>query len=445
MRIAYLTAGAAGMYCGSCMHDNALARALIAEGHECLLLPVYTPIRTDEVDVSTENVFFGGINVYLQQKLPWVGRLPRPLVRWLDTPWVLRLATRRAASTQASLLGDLTVSMLQGSHGRQASEVLRLADWMKQKFHPDVVILTNLLIGGCIPDLRAATGAKVGVWLQGDDIFLDHLLPRHREEATKLMSELGKEVDHFLVNSHFYADKMSQRLGIDRDRFVVLPLAIDIHDLAPRPTASDSSAGSSDSTSETSVPRIGYFARLAPEKGFHVAVEAFIQLSKQLGPGSVQFHYGGWLGKQNEAYFSETVQQLDRAGLTPFHFHHGSPNRSEKASLLRSFDLFSVPTVYEEPKGLFVLEALASGVPVVQPDHGAFPELLASSGGGVLVTPEDPSALASEWLRLITDQSARQQLGQEGYQGVHARHTIRQQAAQLAAILEGRVQPVLNC
>src|SRR5437762_1513939 len=68
MKIVYITAGAAGMYCGSCMHDNTLVAALHQLGHDAILLPTYTPLRTDEEDISQQRVFFGGINVYLQQK-----------------------------------------------------------------------------------------------------------------------------------------------------------------------------------------------------------------------------------------------------------------------------------------------------------------------------------------------------------------------------------------
>ncbi len=78
MRIAFITAGAAGMYCGSCMKDNTLVSALIQQGHDALLIPTYTPIRTDEEDVSQGKVFFGGINVYLQQK-SWLFR---------HSPWI---------------------------------------------------------------------------------------------------------------------------------------------------------------------------------------------------------------------------------------------------------------------------------------------------------------------------------------------------------------------
>src|SRR2546427_5848986 len=68
MKIVYLAAGAANMYCGTCLHDNTLATALRAAGEDVILAPTYTPLRTDEENISDGHVFFGGINVYLQQK-----------------------------------------------------------------------------------------------------------------------------------------------------------------------------------------------------------------------------------------------------------------------------------------------------------------------------------------------------------------------------------------
>ncbi len=120
MRIAYLTAGAAGMYCGSCLHDNTLAAELLRQGEEVVLVPIYTPIRTDEIDVSQPRVFFGGINVYLQQKWAFFRRTPRWLDKWLDHPALLRLVSGRASSVNPAALGDLTVSILRGEEGTSA-------------------------------------------------------------------------------------------------------------------------------------------------------------------------------------------------------------------------------------------------------------------------------------------------------------------------------------
>src|SRR5262245_2243189 len=107
MRIAYITAGAGGMFCGSCLRDNTLVAALAAQGHDALLIPTYTPIRTDEADVSQPRVFFGGINVFLQQKWSLFRHTPWTFDRLLDAPGLLRWVSRFAVRTRAEDLGEL--------------------------------------------------------------------------------------------------------------------------------------------------------------------------------------------------------------------------------------------------------------------------------------------------------------------------------------------------
>src|SRR5438046_245387 len=114
MKILSITAGAAGMYCGSCLRDNALAAELIAEGHDVILLPLYTPTLTDEPNVSANKVFFGGISVYLEQKMPLFRRLPPFMDRLWDSMYALRAASKSSISTSPQLLGEMTVSMLKG-------------------------------------------------------------------------------------------------------------------------------------------------------------------------------------------------------------------------------------------------------------------------------------------------------------------------------------------
>ncbi len=441
MRIAYLTAGAAGMYCGSCMHDNALAKALVSRGCDCLLLPVYTPIRTDEESVSTDQIFFGGINVFLQQKLPLLGRLPRFMTGWLDSPWLLRVATRKAGGTRAETLGDLTISMLQGKVGHQAAEVERLVRWLTDEFKPDCVLLSNLLIGGCIPEIRQALpNCKIYAWLQGDDIFLDFLPDAYRDQATALLGELAQQTDACLVNSRFYAESMGQRLGLSADHFRLLPLSINTTDFLPlglerihgiRPPQPI---------------RIGFFARLAPEKGFHNLVDAFIDLARSYSDIQsedaivasrlpLELHYAGWLGEQHSDYFAAQQTKLNRAGLEEQHVHHGSPDRNGKLAFLRHVDLLCVPTDYADPKGLFLLEAMAAGLPVVQPNHGAFPELIEATRGGLLYQAGHKESMITALSSLIDDASLRRSLGQSGHEAVQANHSIDQQATQLLALL----------
>src|SRR5258708_6993461 len=153
MRIAFITAGAAGMYCGSCLRDNALVTALRARGHDALPVPTYTPLTLDEPEAHHSKVFLGGVNVYLQDKSRLFRHTPRFLDKLFDAPRLLQWAGRLATRTDYSKLGGLTISMLEGTDGHQVKEVHRLADWLKGEVKPEVVLLTNVLLSGIVPVL----------------------------------------------------------------------------------------------------------------------------------------------------------------------------------------------------------------------------------------------------------------------------------------------------
>lgn len=422
MRITYLTAGAAGMFCGSCMHDNTLAKALIKRGCDVQLLPLYTPIRTDEENVSVDEVFFGGINVYLKQQFSPYRWLPRWMTFWLDHPAIIRFATSFGIKTTAKDLGPLTVSVLRGEQGFQAQEVQRLVDWIASQPRPDVLVLTNILIAGVVPSIRKKIDARVFVTLQGDDIYLDDLPEPWRTESLDEIKKLLPSIDGFLTNSRYYADYMADYLGAPREKFQIVPLGLDLADFkefSPERTTIDELLTHK---AADEVWTIGYLARLAPEKGLHVLVDAFIELKKRPHHAKTRLSVAGWLGAHRRDYANEQFKKLEKAGLSAHVDRVGEVDRTGKLAFLKSLDVLSVPTTYREPKGLFVLEALAAGAPVVQPEHGAFPELIASTGGGELFPPEDATALADRLDLILRDQGRREQLAQTGWQAVHSRY-----------------------
>ncbi len=347
-------------------------------GCDVTLVPLYTPIRTDEADVSLDRVFFGGINVYLQQKVPLFRLLPRALDRWLDAPWLLRRLAAGRIEVDARELGELTVSMLQGEHGRQRKEVFRLVDWLERHARPQLVNLSNILIAGCVPHLKARLKVPVLVTLQGDDLFLEQLAAPYKQRALAEIHRLAREIDGFLVFSHYYADFMSGYLKLDRAKFHVVPLGLSLDDFhLPEPAPRERP------------PTIGYMARICPEKGFHRLVDAFLLLHQRPGLEQVRLRAAGWLGPGDKTFFEKQLERLQAAGVADRFRYDGVVERAEKLELLRSIDVLSVPTEYHEPKGIFVLEAWAAGLPVVQPAHGAFPEMLTATGGGLLVKPND--------------------------------------------------------
>ncbi|MFO0902581.1 MAG: glycosyltransferase family 4 protein [Pirellulales bacterium] len=411
LHVVYLTSGAAGMICGSCLHDNTLARALTRAGVDIQLVPTYTPIKTDEPDASESQVFFGGLNVYFAQKIPGYAWLPLWMTNWLDHPALLRWATSFAIQTNARDLGALAVSMLEGERGRQRHQVAKLVNWLAAQPRIDVLHFTNLLIGGCIPTLKRRLGCPVVVTLQGDDIFLDYLPAPFRDQAIYQLKRLVPLVDRFVVNSRYYGQLMADLLEIPARQWEVVPLTIDTTDFERASPPPSTTKPSSSST-------IGYLARLAPEKGLHVLVDAFLELKRRPGAEAVRLAIAGWLGPQHRAYAESQFAKLRAAGWGECFEYVGEIDRRTKVEFLRGLDVFSVPTTYRDPKGLFALESLAAGVPVVMPSHGGFPEMLERVGGGLLVPPEDPVALADALQALLGDEHRRERLGAAGRAGV---------------------------
>jgi glycosyltransferase involved in cell wall biosynthesis len=435
LKIAYLTAGAAGMICGSCLHDNALARALIDLGHDVQLIPLYTPIRTDEPDVSREQVFYGGINMYLQQKMPLFRWLPKWLDRWLDQPWILRWASGRSVRIDPKEVADLALSVLRGADGFQRKEVERLADWLTGELKPDVIVFSNILTAGCVAEIKRRLAVPVVVTLQGDDSFLRGLPDEYQSQAVELISRLAENVDAFIANSEFYKEAMADYLRLDRAKIAVVPLGLDTRDYEPAPSAPNRPAG------ESLPPTIGYLARLAPEKGLHVLAAAFQRLRTLPGTENARLRIAGWLGESQRAYADKVFNGLRSAGLGEAFEYLGEVDRRGKLDFLASLDVLAVPTTSQEPKGLFVLEAIAAGVPVVQPDHGAFPEMLRDLEGGLLHRPEDAEHLAERIHELLLDPQRRSELAATGRLNLQARRSARRMAEATVKVLRDVLKP----
>jgi glycosyltransferase involved in cell wall biosynthesis len=469
LRIIYLTAGAAGMICGSCLHDNTLARALMQLGHDVQLVPLYTPIETDEPNVSRKEVFFGGINLYLQQKFPLLRRLPKWLDHWLDHPRLIRWAAGRSVKIDPIEVADLAVSLLRGMEGHQRKEVERLAEWLSGDLKPDVLVFSNVLTAGCVPEIKRRMGVPVVVTLQGDDIFVRALPQPQQAQVREAIRDLGRHIDAFFVHSRYYADAMAAYLGLPRDKMRIVPLGIDTRlfdeplsevpagpgagsrsgqasgAALPAPWPSDQAhvAGTSGSSADAAAsmqdagagqavgspagavrpPTVGYLARLAPEKGLHVLAEAFLLLRQMPGTESARLRIAGWLGPAHRAYAEQVFARLRQAGLEHAFEYVGQVDLPGKVAFLKSLDVLAVPTTYQEPKGLFVLEAMAAGVPVVLPEHGAFPEVVAETSGGLLHRPEDPAHLAARLHELLTDADLRRRLGEMARQAVRTRRS----------------------
>lgn len=416
MKILYITAGAAGMYCGSCLRDNALAAELMAQGHDVTLVPIYTPILTDETDVSQERVFFGGISVYLQQHMTLFRKTPWLLDRLWDSTFALKMAARRSIPVNPRLLGELTVSMLEGEDGHQGKELLKLIHWMRNEAPPDVINLPNSLLISLAGPIKRALGRPVYCTLQGEDLFLSGLEDSYRNRALELIRANVEFVDGFIAVSDYYADFMSDYLGIPEEKIHVVPLGINVEGFeAKQRTASD-------------VFKIGFFARVAPEKGLHVLCEAYRLLRSRTDSPKARLEVAGYLAPEHKQYLKAIEQQMSDWGYGDEFHYRGVLDRREKIEFLKNLDVLSVPATYDEPKGIFLLEAMACGVPVVQPRRGAFTEVIKKTRGGILVEPERADRLADGLLTIWKDPALADELGRNGFEAVRKHYTASRMA-----------------
>ena len=420
MKIVQLTPGAGGMYCGNCFRDNALVAEWRKMGHDALMASLYLPMTLDEEDQSKgAPVFFAGTNVYLAQIFPLFGKAPDWLRSWLASPGLLKWAGNRAAKTRADQLGDLTLSMILGELGNQARDLDDLITWLKSEHKPDVVCLSNALLVGMTRRIRSDVGVPVVVELQGEDTFLDSLPESHRAKCWAALRERAAEVDLFIAPSHYFAELMTKRLDLRPERVRVVYNGIRLDGYEPAPA-------------NLSPPVLGYFARMCKEKGLDTLIAAFIHIRKSNLVPNLRLRVGGAMGPSDEPFVAKLKEELRVNGLSDDVEFHPNLDKPAKQAFMKSLSVFSVPALYGEAFGLYLIEAWASGVPVVQPRHAAFPELMRASGAGVICEPRDPTALAQAIADVLNTPGKRQQLSDAA---LNASRTIFNVSAMASGVL----------
>jgi glycosyltransferase involved in cell wall biosynthesis len=427
MNIVQITPGAGSMYCGNCFRDNALVAALRRMGHSVLMVPLYLPLTLDEEDQSHGvPIFFNGINVYLEQKSEWYRSAPQWLHKFFASAQLLKLAASRAAKTRASDLGDITLSMIRGEDGHQARELDELIAFLKTQPKPDIICLSNALLAGLARKLKSELRVPIACVLQGEDTFLDALPDSHRALTWKTLAERCADIDLFIPPTQYFANLMRERLNLPEQRVRIIFDGINLDGYEP----------STIDHQPSTTPTLGYFARMCREKGLDTLVEAFIILKERDTVKNLKLKIGGGCGP-SDLPLVESLRDRLRAKVFLEHVEfHPNVDRAGKQAFLRSLSVFSVPALYGEAFGLYVIEALASGVPVVQPRHAAFPELIESTGGGVLCEPGDPKSLADALESLLLDPSRPCALGQAGRKAVEEKFSAEAMAKETVRAFE---------
>ena len=426
MRIAQLMPGmCAVFYCENCIRDDVLGAALGRLEHETFVVPLYMPML-GERPPGDAPIFFGGINVFLQQKLALFRRTPRWLDRIFDSPLLLRLVSKMAAMTSSAGLGETTISMLRGEDGRQTKELERLTGWLAANDRPDVIILSNALLIGMVRRLKAELHVPVICLLQDEDGFLDALPEPLRASAWTTLAERAADVDAFAAVSEYYAGEMSGRLKLPAGRVRVIPICLDADEYQPVETPPER-------------PVIGYLSRLCRSHGLMALVDAMIEIRRRGRVEGVTLRAAGGHTAEDDPYLDEVRKRIAANGLADSVELLPNLGGAAKLEFLRSLSVLSVPTLEPQASGVFILEALASGVPAVQPRHGAFVEIIEAAGGGVLVEPSDAGALADAIEELLLDPQRSFELGRRGRRGVVEKFNAGRMASEMAELCENAV------
>jgi glycosyltransferase involved in cell wall biosynthesis len=411
------------MYCGNCFRDNALMAQLRRMGHHALMVPLYLPLTLDEADQSEGTpLFFSGLNVYLAQKFNCFQKAPNWLRSMLTSGRLLNWLGNFAGKTRGAEAGDLTLSMMRGEAGNQARELEQLIAWLKEHEQPDVVCLSNALITGLAKRIRQELGVPVVCLLEGEDAFLDSLPSPQREQTWAELSKRVADIDLFIAPTRYYADAMAQRAGIPAAKLEHINNGINLDGFEPSDLPDDP-------------PVLGYFARMCPEKGLDALVDAFVRL-KQTGPiPGLKLAIGGGCQPGDKAFVEKQKARLRAAGLLGEVTFRPNLDRDAKLVFYRGLTVLSVPAPYGEAFGLYVVEAMASGVPVVAPDDASFPEIVEGNGAGVICEKDNPQALADAIGQLLLDRERLAKCAAAGRQAAVQTFNIERMAESFVARL----------
>ncbi|MCF7849115.1 MAG: glycosyltransferase family 4 protein [Kiritimatiellales bacterium] len=419
MKVVHIVPGSGGtFYCQNCMRDSTLVQALRRQGFDVVMVPMYLPLFTDDNPLDDDTpVFFGGINVYLQQQFKIFRKTPRWLDRLFDSMWMLKKAAKMEGSTSATEMGPMTLSMLEGSDGNQRKEVERLVEWLAEHEKPDLVHISNALLIGLAGEIKKVLDVPVLCSLQDEDTWLNEIAPPFDRACWDAVSERVGDVDRFIAVSDWYADQMSKRLTIPRELIEMVHIGIDLDGFEPAAMDFDP-------------PVIGYLSKMTKQLGLGTLVDAFIELKQRPGLENLKLKATGGQVGDDKHFIARLKKKLAKYGFEAAAEFIPDFSREQRIEFLRSLSVMSVPVEQGEAFGTYIIEALACGVPVVQPNAGAFPELIEATGGGITYDDDLVEALS----QLLLNPDRARELGRNGRAVVQERFSIETMSQKMMAI-----------
>jgi glycosyltransferase involved in cell wall biosynthesis len=419
MNILYIIPGSGNsFYCGNCLRDSKYVGAVRGLGHQVVKIPMYLPLFSDENDSNNIPLFYGAISIYLKQLYPFLRKAPAWFDRLLNSKPMLKIAARMSGSTRARGLGELTVSMLMGEHGEQRRELDRMVEWIADHCKPDIIHLSNALLLGLAGRIKEKLNVPVVCSLQDEDVWVDVMKPAFRDRAWELMREDAANVDLFVAVSDFYGRVMKERMDLPAEKIKSVHLGVFPEDYPANPV-------------ESKGRNIGFISRMNHENGLDILVDAFIQLKQKHGFEDVRLVLTGGFTGDDVKYIKSNRKKLSRAGLLEYVDFHEDFVDAGRMEFFRKVSVVSVPVRIGEAFGLYLVEAMASGVPVVQPALGAFPEIIGATGGGITYPGNTPENLALSLEKILRDKDMLRQKSLDARSGTQAHFDITRQTGKM--------------
>ena len=425
MKIAFITPGhGLQFYCQNCFRDTALLQSLASLGREVIKVPMYLPTGTETgAGVATTPVFYGAVNIYLKEKLPFYRSAPEWMERLFDSPALLHLAAKKSGSTRPAGLEEMTLSMLEGEKGRQASELDHLIRHLKDNVSPDVVHLSNALLLGLAHRIKTDLGAGVVCSLQDENEWVDLMGTDYQTKVWNLMAEKAVDVDFFVSASQYYADKAQEKLKLPGDRIKVISGGIDLE-------------GYEKSILPFDPPVIGYLSRLSEYFGLGILIDAFLSLKQDDRFRDLKLHLTGGYSGDDKAFLDGQLKKIAEQGFKDDVILFEDFCKGSRIAFLKGLTLLSVPVPTGEAFGAYQVEALAAGVPVVQPNVGCYPEFVEKTQGGLIYEPNTADKLASALASLLSDPDKLRRLGDQGRRVVLEENSMDRMASAIAGIYD---------
>jgi glycosyltransferase involved in cell wall biosynthesis len=424
MKIVSIVPGFGGtFYCGNCLRDSVFVRSLKAMGHDSIILPIYLPLSSNDKNNHDIPVFYGAVNIYLKQNYRFFRLMPVWFQRLLDARPILMYAAKKAGSTRASGLEEMTLSMLRGIEGFQKEELQHLVHFLKHHEKPDLVHLSNALLLGLAETIRTELNIPVCCSLQDEDVWVDAMKPAYRREIWNIMAETAKDIDAFIAVSSYYADVMTKKMQIAADKMHVVYIGVN-------PEAYKVFEPS------LSPPIIGYLSRLCEENGLEILVDAFIDLKDNSSFKNTKLRLTGGKTGDDKRFISRQIRKLIRKGYGHDVEWIEDFGMKELPAFFNGLTVLSVPVLKGEAFGLYQIESLASGIPVVQPALGAFPEIVDTTGGGIVYSPNTSHALAEALSKLFSQPGRLKEMSLSGRAALMKGFNSKSTTEQMISIYE---------